>query len=442
VFSKDVVAGRTDTAHTVTTTRADLESIVTRPVMDAIAQLRKESTRNQEAVLEEKLAERMAVERKELERNWEKKIGDLEKIVADLQKEATDAKRDWDKQKERLTNRTVYLEASIVQAFEKQHQMERDWIIKGKNHTEIARGLRASLDTATARYRRAEKPREGEVRVEARLEERSRSGDGRSHSSGDRGNTWKRRDNEPSSTRKAPADVRREPTAKDASKGTAGSRKGEEKGAEPPGDNEDRGRTKQHQTAPLGVGGESQKRSGDCGQEPMQLTQIPGSPVTGRRGKPWAEDDKEAGTGVVDLSNTSFASVEAPGESTAKGDREEDVDYELSDEDGLSEEETREPAAAPPVTVAPEIEITKEEVARLRKNAKAKVQRDKAKEQALAAKNQEGGEEVDNSEVLLAVFRGQDSEETSKIQKRRRVTSDDEEEDVPNKEQEGSTGGA
>jgi hypothetical protein len=164
--------------------------------------------------------------------------------------------------------------------------------------------------------------------------------------------------------------------------------------------------------------------------------------VTGRRGKPWAEDDKEAGTGVVDLSNTSFASVEAPGESTAKGDREEDVDYELSDEDGLSEEETREPAAAPPVTVAPEIEITKEEVARLRKNAKAKVQRDKAKEQALAAKNQEGGEEVDNSEVLLAVFRGQDSEETSKIQKRRRVTSDDEEEDVPNKEQEGSTGGA
>jgi hypothetical protein len=36
-------------------------------------------------------------------------------------------------------------------------------------------------------------------------------------------------------------------------------------------------------------------------------------------------------TGVVDLGHTSFASVEAPEGSTAKGDEEEDVNYELSE---------------------------------------------------------------------------------------------------------------
>jgi hypothetical protein len=445
VFSKEGVAGRTDTAHTVTTTRADLESIVTagvRPVMDAIALLKKESMRNQEAVLEEKLAERMAVEKKELERNRDKRIGDLQKKVADLEQEATGAKKEWDRVKERMTNRTVYLEASVVQAFEKQLQMEGDWKRKerarGDGHAEEARRLRQSLDTAIARYRRAEKPPEGTVRVVKRLVERSRSGDGRSLSSGDRGNADRGRDNEPSSTRKAPADVRKEPATNDASKDTTGSRKGGEKGTGPPGDSEDRGRTKQHQTAPLGGEGESQKRSRDCGQEPMQLTQMPVSPVRVRRGKPWAEDDKEAGTGVVDLSNTSFASVEAAGEATTKGDGEEDVDYEPSDEDDLSEEDTREPAAVPPATVPPAI-VLPAEVARLKKNAKAKERRDKARELEQAARKQGVEGEVDDSQALLAVFRGQDSEETPTIQKRRRI---DEEEDVPAESKEGSTGGA
>jgi hypothetical protein len=427
VFSKEVVAGKTDTAHTMTTTRADLESIVTRPVLDAIAQLRKESTENREAVLEEKLAGRTA----ELGRDWEEKIRDLERTVADLQMEAAEARKDWVAQKAKLVNRTVYLEAGIKQAFEKQNLTEKEWMVRGKCNAEITKGLRQSLDTAIARYRRAEKPREGEVRVEAKLTERSRSGERESQSSGDRGSNWTRRDNEPRSTRKVASDVRREPTTRDSSKETAGSRRGGEKGVGPPGENEDRGRTKQPQKAPLGAEVENQKRSRESGQEPMQLTQIPESPGTGRKGKPWAEVDKEAGTGVVDLSNTSFASVEAPGGSTVKGDGMEDVDYELSEEEELSEEDTGEPASAPPATMAPEIALPKEEVARLRKNAKAKVLRDKIKEQALAARNQGAEGEEDTSQVLLATFRGQDSEGIPTIQKRRRIVVDDEDEDVP-----------
>jgi hypothetical protein len=58
------------------------------------------------------------------------------------------------------------------------------------------------------------------------------------------------------------------------------------------------------------------------------------------------------------------------------------VNYELSEVEELSEEETEEPASAPPAAMAPEIALHKEEVARLKKNAKAKVLRDKIRDQA------------------------------------------------------------
>jgi hypothetical protein len=294
------------------------------------------------------------------------------------------------------------------------------------------------LETAISRYKRAEKPRDGELRVEAKLTERSRSGEGRSQSSRDRG----KRDDEPRSTKKAASDGRRDPADRDSSKETTGSRRGGEKGAGPPGEKEDRGGTKQPQKAPRGAEVENQKRSKESGQEPMQLTQLPESPGTGRKGKPWAESDMEAGTGVVDLSNTSFASVEAPEGSTAKGEEEEDVNYELSEVEELSEGETEEPASAPAAAMAPEIALTKEEVARRRKNAKAKVLRDKIKEQALAAKSQVAEEEVDTSQVLLATFRGQDAEGVSTIQKRKRVVADDEDEEVAMEDKGSSSGEA
>jgi hypothetical protein len=458
----------------MTTTRVELESIVTavvKPVMDAIALFKNESLRNQDAVLEEKLVKRMAGERKELERDRDKRTGDLQNRISDLEKKAIkrrdeddlarkDAKREADRKQLQMTNRIVYLEASVTQAVEKHHLSEDEWKRRARardaGYLDEIRRLKGALDTATSRCRRAEQPPDGEVRVVKKLKERSCSGDRRSHdgrslSSGDRGNTEKGRDNEPSSARKAPTNVLKEPATNDAPKDTTGARKGGEKGdrsqkgeeggTEPPGGSEDRERTKQHQIAPLGGEGESQERSRDCGQEPMQLTQMPVSPVRVRIGKPWAEDDKQADTGVVDLSNTSFTSVEAAGEATTQGDGEEDVDYELSDEDELSEEDTREPAAAPPVTVAPAIALTKEE-RRLRKNARAKERRDQVREQELAARNQAVGGEVDDSQALLAVFRGQDSGGTTTIQKRRRVIADDEEEDVPAESKEGSTGEA
>ena len=66
------------------------------------------------------------------------------------------------------------------------------------------------------------------------------------------------------------------------------------------------------------------------------------------------------------------------------------MNYELSEVEELSEEETEEPASAPPAAMAPEIALPKEEVARWKKNAKAKVLRDKIRDQALAAKSHGG----------------------------------------------------
>jgi hypothetical protein len=430
VFSKEGGAGKTDTAQTITTTRADLEAMVTRPVLEAIVQLRKESAENREAGFEEKLAGRTA----ELVRDWEGKIRVLEGTIAGLQIEAAERYKDWDDQKAKLVNRQVYLEAGLKQAFEKQNQINQDWIRKGKGNNEIMKGLRSSLDIAISRYKRAEKPREGELRVEAKLTEPSRSGEGRSQSSRDRG----KRDDEPRSTKKASSDGRREPNERDSSKETTGSRRGGEKRAEPPGEKEDRGEMKQSQRATRGAEVENQKRSKESEPEPMQLTQRPESPGTERKGKAWGGADLESGTGVVDLSNTSFTSVEAPEGSKAKGDEEEEVNYELSE---VSEGETEQPAHAPPAAMAPveEEEITKEEAARRKKNAKAKISRDKIRDELLAAKNQVAGEEVDTSQVLLATFRGQDAEGAPTIQKRKRVIADDDDGEVITEEKERSS---
>ncbi len=105
-------------AQTMTTTKADLESMVTRPVLEAIVQLRKESAENREAVFEKKPAGRT----EELVRDWEGKIRVLEGTIAGLQIEAAESYKDWDAQKAKLVNRTVYLEAGLKQAFEKQHR--------------------------------------------------------------------------------------------------------------------------------------------------------------------------------------------------------------------------------------------------------------------------------------------------------------------------------
>ena len=59
---------------------------------------------------------------KPLVRDWEGKIRVLEGTIAGLQIEAAERYKDWDAQKAKLVNRTVYLEAGLKQAFEKQHR--------------------------------------------------------------------------------------------------------------------------------------------------------------------------------------------------------------------------------------------------------------------------------------------------------------------------------
>jgi hypothetical protein len=434
VFSKEVAseeggAGRTNT-QTVTTTRADLESMVTRPVLEAIERLRKEAAENREAGFEGKLARRT----EELVRDGEGKIRALEGTIDSLQIEAAERYKEWVLEKAKLVNRQVYLEAGLKQAFEKQNQIHKDWIRKTQANNDMMKNVRASLDIAVARYKRAEKPREGELRVEAKLTERSRSGEGRSQSSRDRG----KRDDEHGAGKKASSDKRREPTDRDSSRETTGSRRGGEKRAEPAGEKEDRGGMNQSQRSAKGDEAEDQTGSKENEQEPMQLTQRPESAGTGRKGKPWGEADVESSTGVVDLCNTSFTSVEAPEGSTAKEDDREEVNYEASSGvEDLSEEEVEGPAPAAPESMAPEIVLSKEEVARKRKNAKAKIKRDLDK--ALAAKSQGGEGEVDTSQVPLATSRGQDAEGASTIQKRKRVIADDDDGEVITEEKERSS---
>jgi hypothetical protein len=343
-------------------------------VMDAIALFKNESLRSQDAVLEEKLAERMAVEKKELERNRDKRIRDLQNKISDLELDATKAKKrreeddlarkDAERTHLQMSNRIVYLEAGVKQALEKHHLSDDEWRKKARArdvaHLEETRRLRGALEAATSRIRRAEQPAEG-VRVIKRLRDPSNSGDrgshdGRSHSSEDRVHSEKGgggRDKEPHSARKVPVNVLKEPAPNDAFTNTTGakrggekgdrSQKGEEEGTKPPGSSEDRERTRQHKRAPLGGEEDSQERSRNWGQEPMQLTQLPVPPARARIEKPWAEDDKQAErdevsidtapTGVVDLSNTSFTSLEAVGAATTQGDGEGEVDYELSEEE-------------------------------------------------------------------------------------------------------------
>jgi hypothetical protein len=103
--------------------------------------------------------------------------------------------------------------------------------------------------------------------------------------------------------------------------------------------------------------------------------------------------------------------------STAKEEEREEVNYEASSGDEVSDEEGEVPAANLPEAMTPEIVLSKEEVARRKKNAKAKVQRDKVRDQALAAKSQGVEGEVD-AEALFAALRNAPTSEAQEAANR------------------------
>ena len=124
---------------------------------------------------------------------------------------------------------------------------------------------------------------------------------------------------------------------------------------------------KRPQGATRGNESEDQKGSKDSEPGPMQLTQQPESPGTERRGKPWGGPNVGSSTDVVDLSSPSFTSGAALEGSTAKEDEREEVNYEASSGEEVSDFEEEEVTAAnPPDALTPEVVLSKEEVAKKR----------------------------------------------------------------------------
>jgi len=330
---------------------------------------------------------------------WEGKIRVLQETIDNLQIEAAERYKDWVKEKAKLTNRQVGLEAGLTQAFEKQNQITREWKNKEKYQNDTMTELRRALDVATSRYRRAEQPRDGELRVEAKLTKPRRSGEGGSQSPKDRG----KRD-EDRSGKKSSSDRRRDPNERESSRETTGSREGGEKRTDPPKEKEDRGGMKRPQGGTRGREAEDQRGSKDSGPGPMQLTQQPESPGMERRGKEWDGPRVGSSTDVVDLSSPSLTSEAALKGSAAKDGEQDEVNYEPSSGEEVSDEEGEVTAASPQGVTTPEIVLTKEEAAKKRKNAKAKIVRDRKKAEELAAKNQGVEGEVD-AEALAAALR-------------------------------------
>jgi hypothetical protein len=182
----------------------------------------------------------------------------------------------------------------------------------------------------------------------------------------------------------------------------------------------------------------------------MQLTQVPGPPRRERTEKPWAQDGEQTGgedesistvntvapTGVVDLMNSSCEAGEAAGD---LGNGEDDVNYELSDEEEVVVQE--EVVAQEEVVVLTEAEQKKARKAANDKASKAKRAEEKrAKEQA---EREQGGEgEVDTAPALLAVLKGQKPGTQSMIKKKKLVIETSEDEEESGDGDEGSTGKA
>jgi hypothetical protein len=255
------------------------------------------------------------------------------------------------------------------------------------------------LDVATSRYRRAEQPRDGQLRVEAKLTNPRRSGEGGSQSPKGRG-----KQDEDRSGKKSSSDRRRDPNERESSRETTGSREGREKRTDPPKEKEDRGGMKRPQGGTRGREAEDRRGSKDSGPGPMQLTQQPESPGMERRGKEWDGPRVGSSTDVVDLSSPSLTSGAALKGSAAKDGEQDEVNYEPSSGEEVSDEEGEVTAAGPLEVTTPEIVLTKEEAAKKRKNAKAKIVRDRKKAEELAAKNQ-GVEGEVNAEALFAALR-------------------------------------
>jgi len=388
VFTKEAAAPKVGETGLLAATREQLASIfaeAVQPVVEAfsaankkrdgtlekaIALFKEDTQRSRDAIVEEKLAERMAVERARFVEAEKEATADLTKTV--------------EKQKKSIEE----LKTKVLRATEKIGENDVQWRKSAREqslkHAEAIRMLRNDVavkiqtiarlrgereNTARAAEEKAKTARPSEERDKtARPEKRGREqNDSRDHGSiGNKSRATSRQDQgegDKERRERDPSDSRdRESLGK--KKGTPGRQDqggGEQtptktrrappvnalrdqgsRDAEPtttPSDVVDLGwpiNTRRGKDTSRGVEGGSLEPSEDVGQEPMLLTQVLGPFTTGRTGKAWGtktgEEDESISTvhtveptGVVDLMNSSS---EVGGAAVAVGTGEDEVDYE------------------------------------------------------------------------------------------------------------------